>query len=434
MRIAVIGAGPSGITAAKNLLQAGLREVVVYDRNPEVGGNWIYSPEPSHSSVFETTHIISSRTLSEYEDYPWPQDACDYPGHLELRAYFQGYARHFGVVPLIRFRTEVRRAERAEEGRAWKLTLGSGEQERFDHLVVASGHHWDPRWPEYPGRFAGESIHSHDFKQAERFRGRRVLVIGGGNSACDIAVETARVSAATAISMRRGYYFVPKFLFGLPSDLMHARFEWIPRPLRAALLRVLLWASVGDFERYGLEKPDHEFMASHPVVNSELLYFIRHGRIRPRRDIARFDGHTVHFTDGRSEDYDVLIACTGFKISFPFFERSLVDFSSGPVPLYLRAFHPRIRNLFFVGLFQPVGCIWPLADLQAKLIANLLAGRYRLPEDVESRIRDLNEVTERTFMDTPRHTLEVDYHPFRRALLRQVPKDAPSFPREDLVS
>ena len=111
MRIAVIGAGPSGITAAKNLLQAGLRDVVVYDRNAEVGGNWIYSPEPSHSSVFETTHIISSRTLSEYEDYPWPKGTCDYPGHRELRAYFQGYARRFSVVPLIRFGTEVRRAE-----------------------------------------------------------------------------------------------------------------------------------------------------------------------------------------------------------------------------------------------------------------------------------------------------------------------------------
>lgn len=425
MRIAVIGAGPSGITAAKNLLQVGLRDVVVYDRNPEVGGNWIYSPEASHSSVFETTHIISSKSLSEYRDYPWPKDYADYPGHEQLKAYFQGYARRFSVTPLVRFGTEVAKAEPVEEGRGWRLTLGGGEIERFDHLVVASGHHWDPRWPDYPGRFEGHYLHSHDFKQAAPFRGQRVLVLGGGNSACDIAVETARVAATTAISMRRGYYFVPKLLFGIPSDVMHAKFEWVPRALRAPLFRALLRIDVGDFARYGLEKPDHEFLASHPVVNSELLYFIRHGRIHPRRDVSRFEGRTVHFEDGRAEDFDAVIACTGFKISFPFFDRSLVDFSSGAVPLYRRAFHPRLRNLYFVGLFQPIGCVWPLADLQGQLIANHITGRYHLPADLESRIRDENEAIARTFMDTPRHTIEVDYHPFRRALLREIPADAP---------
>jgi len=427
LRVAVIGAGPSGITAAKNLLQVGLSDVVVYDRNAEVGGNWIYSPEASHSSVFETTHIISSKSLSQYRDYPWPTDYADYPGHEELKAYFQGYAQRFGVTPLVRFGTEVAKAEPVEDGRAWRLTLGGGEIERFEHLVVASGHHWDPRWPDYPGRFEGEYLHSHDFKQAAAFRSQRVLVLGGGNSACDIAVETARTAAFTAISMRRGYYFVPKFLFGIPSDVMHAKFEWVPRALRAPLFRILLRIDVGDFARYGLEKPDHEFLASHPVVNSELLYFIRHGRIHPRRDVARFEGRTVHFKDGRSEDYDAIIACTGFRISFPFFDRSLVDFSSGAVPLYRRAFHPRLRNLYFVGLFQPIGCVWPLADLQGQLIANHITGRYSLPADMEARIRDENETIARTFMDTPRHTIEVDYHPFRRALLREIPRDAPDW-------
>jgi hypothetical protein len=429
MRVAVIGAGPSGIAAAKNLLQAGLREVVVFDKNAEVGGNWLYSPEPGHSSVFETTHIISSRSLSEYADYPLPPQSPDYPGHRELQAYFEGYARHFGVTPLIRFRTEVRSATPIEEGRAWRLVLGTGEAERFDHLVVASGHHWDPRWPDYEGHFEGEYLHSHTFKRAEPFRDRRVLVLGGGNSACDIAVETARVSAFTAISMRRGYYYIPKFMFGLASDALHERIVWLPRPLRVRLLRVLLKAMLGRFERYGLEPPDHEFMASHPVINSELLYFIRHGRIHPRRDVARFEGRFVHFKDGRAEEYDAVIAATGYKINFPFLAPSLVDFSRGKVPLYLRAFHPRIPNLFFVGLFQPLGCVWPLSDLQGKLVANRITGRYRLPEDMDARISEENDTITRTFMDTARHTIEVDYHPFRRALLRQVPKDAPDWPQ-----
>ncbi len=424
-RCCVIGAGPSGITAAKHLLQVGLRDVVVYDRNHRVGGNWVFDPGPSHSSVFETTHIISSKALSQYSDYPWPPGHADYPGHRELQAYFEGYARRFDVLPHVRFRTEVARVE--PDGEGWRVTLGDGTVERFDFVLVANGHHWDPRMPEYPGRFTGELIHSHAFKSAAPYRDRRVLVIGGGNSACDIAVETSRVSATTAISLRRGYYFVPKFLFGLPSDVLHSRILFLPRPLRARILEWLLRLFTGSFERYGLPKPDHRFLSSHPVVNSELLYFIRHGEIHPRPDVARFEGSAVHFVDGRSDDYDAVIAATGFRISFPFLDRSLVDFTSGTVPLYLRCFHPRLKSLFFIGLLQPIGCVWPLAELQGQLVANLIVGGYRLPADLESRIATETQTNLRTYMHTPRHSTEVDYEPFRKALLREIPRSAPGW-------
>jgi hypothetical protein len=424
-RCCVVGAGPSGIAAAKHLLQAGLRDVVVYDRGRKVGGNWAYDPGPSPSSVFETTHIISSRSLSEYSDHPFPAGAPDYPGHRELQAYFQSYARRFGVLPLVRFGTEVASAVPEREG--WTVTLGDGTAERFDFLIVASGHHSDPRMPEYPGRFTGELLHSHAFKTAAPFRGKRVLVIGGGNSACDIAVETSRVSAFTAISMRRGYHFVPKFLFGVPSDLLHSRIRFLPRGLRAWILEGLLRLLNGSFESYGLQRPDHRFLSSHPVVNSELLYFIRHGKIHPRADVRGFEENSVHFVDGVREHFDVVIAATGFRITFPFLDRALVDFETGAVPLYLRSFHPRYRSLFFVGLLQPIGCIWPLAELQGQLVANAIAGRYRLPADLESRIAAEVRRTERTFMGTPRHSTEVDYHPFRKALLDEIPQDAPAW-------
>jgi hypothetical protein len=403
----------------------GLRDVVVYDRGHRVGGNWVFDPGPSHSSVFETTHIISSRSLSEYSDHPFPPGVADYPGHRELQAYFEGYARRFGVLPHIRFGTEVVGA--SPDGEGWRVALSDGTAERFDFLLVANGHHWDPRMPDYPGRFTGELLHSHSFKSAAPFLGRRVLVIGGGNSACDIAVETSRVSAFTAISMRRGYHFVPKFLFGVPSDVLHSKILFLPRPLRARILEWLLRLFTGSFERYGLPRPDHRFLASHPVVNSELLYFIRHGRIHPRADVHRFEGTAVHFVDGRREPYDAVIAATGFRITFPFLDRSLVGFSTGSLPLYLRCFHPRYRSLFFIGLLQPVGCIWPLAELQGQLVANAIVGRYRLPADLESRIAAETRTTLRTFMPTPRHSTEVDYEPFRRALLREIPRDAPAW-------
>ncbi len=134
-RIGIIGAGPSGIAAAKNMLEAGLRNVIVFERNAEVGGNWVYSPRPSHSSVFETTHIISSKSLSEYEDYPMPAHYPDYPSHTQLKDYFQSYAKHFGVEPHIRFQCGVKKAEKTAEGK-WRVTLDDGAVELFDYQLA----------------------------------------------------------------------------------------------------------------------------------------------------------------------------------------------------------------------------------------------------------------------------------------------------------
>ncbi len=422
-RVCVIGAGPSGITAAKNLLQAGVENIVVYEKSDQVGGNWVYSPRLSHSSVFDTTHIISSKTMSEYCDYPMPADYPDYPSHRQLLAYFQGYVRDFGVEPYILFNCEVTQAEKQLD-ETWRITLADGTVEAFDFLLVCNGHHWDPRLPEYPGQFSGEFLHAHDFKSAAPFKDKRVLVIGGGNSACDIAVETSRVSAFTAISMRRGYYVVPKFFMGKPTDVFFASTAFWPRALRRFFGRILMQLAVGDLAAYGLERPEGSPLDSHPTVNSELLYFIRHGKIHPRRDIRRFDDQQVHFVDGRIEEYDVVIAATGFKITFPFFDRGFIDFSDGDVPLYLRMFQPAHPSLVFIGLFQPQGAIWPLADLQAKLAANYIAGRYHLPADMRERIEKDVQLVKTRYLNTPRHSTEIEYHPFYRALEREIPADA----------
>ena len=426
-RVAVIGAGPSGITALKNLLDAGI-DAVAFDANDRVGGNWIYSPSDSHSSVFETTHIISSRTLSEYADYPWSDhnDAvADYPSHAELADYFQGYARHFNLAPHIRFRTRITKALRRGD-QDWLLTIQSEagkEEQSFTHLVVANGHHWDPRMPNYPGTFQGEFLHSHQFKRAEPFRDKRVLVIGGGNSACDVAVETSRVSARTDLSWRRGYRIVPKFVFGKPSDVFAARNSWLPIGIRTKLSAGILRILIGPNSAYGLQEPDHAFGETHPTVNDELLYRIRHGKVHPKKDVARFEGAIVHFIDGSQADYDAVIACTGFRISHPFFDRDFIDYSEGPVPLHLKMLHPKYEDLFFVGLFQPLGCIWPLAELQAKIVARELTSAWRRPNDTGDRAKREQQKPHYRQLDTPRHTITVDYHAFERELLRELPKD-----------
>lgn len=422
-RVCIIGAGPSGITAAKNCLQVGLRNIVIYEKNDQVGGNWVYSPRLSHSSVFDTTHIISSKRMSQYADYPMPADYPDYPSHKQLLTYFQGYAEHFGVLPYIRFNTEVRSAEKQPD-ETWRITLGYGRVEHFDYLMVANGHHWHPRMPTYPGQFSGEMLHSHDYKTAAPFKDKRVLVIGGGNSACDIAVETSRVSAFTAISMRRGYYISPKFSMGKPSDVAAAPTAYLPDFLRLPILRLFYRINVGNLEDYGLERPQHDILQQHMTMNSELLYFLRHGTVHPRRDIARFEGSNVYFVDGRCEEYDTVIAATGFIITFPFFDKSFLDYSEGDVPLYLRVFHPDHPSLFFIGLVQPLGCIWPLADAQAQLAANFMVGHYQTPPDIRQRIQREVAGMKRQFIKAARHTIEVEYHKHLWALQRELPKTA----------
>jgi thioredoxin reductase len=425
-RVCVIGAGPSGITALKNLLDEGL-DVVAYDLNDRVGGNWIYSEDESHSSVFETTHIISSKTLSQYEDYPWDMhdpNTPDYPSHEQLANYFQTYAERFGLLDHIEFETYVEKAELIDG--SWHITIKQGGKSRtevFTDLVVCNGHHWNPRWPEYEGTFTGDYIHSHHFKKAEPFTGKRVLVIGGGNSACDVAVETSRVSKKTSVSMRRGYRIIPKFFFGKPSDIVGENMTWLPVKIRSFISQLLIGIFIGNNKRYGLQEPDHKFGETHPTINDELLYRIRHGKVHPKKDIQKFDGKTVHFVDGTSEEFDSIIACTGYQITHPFFEKSQIDYSEGPVPLYLRMMHPELDNLFFVGLFQPLGCIWPGAELQSKIIARQLVGKWSRPENIESLVKKEVENPHYRQLNTPRHTITVDYHLFKRELMKHLPED-----------
>lgn len=419
--VCVIGAGPSGITAAKNLLDQGL-EVTVFEQAAEVGGNWVFSDQPGHSSVFETTHIISSKTLSQYDDYPMPDDYPDYPSHRQLAAYFQGYARHFKLYTCIRFKTRVVSCSIGSEGK-WRIEIESNEGREikvFDALAVCNGHHWNPRMPEYPGNFSGRLMHSHAVKRFADFKDRRVLVIGGGNSACDVAVESSRVAERVDMSWRRGYWVVPKFMMGKPADVFSMRLHWLPHWLWQRLSALSLRFRIGSNSDYGLPVPEGPIGSHHPTINEDLFYTIRHGKIRPRPDVTRLDGNRVYFADGTFEQYDDIIACTGYVISHPFFEKNLIDYSEGEVPLWLKMMHPDIPSLYFIGLFQPLGCIWPGAELQSKIMARELAGKWQRPKDIHRRIRKELESPDYRQINTPRHTITVNYHRFRKRLIEQL--------------
>ena len=424
-RVCVIGAGPSGIAAAKNCLESGL-DVVVFEKNDKVGGNWVFNAKTGHSSVYENTHIISSKTWSVYEDFPMPDDYPDYPSHAQLQAYFESYARHFGVYDRIRFGTAVKHVTRDAAG-TWQVAFvdetGNERTETFDVLMVANGHHWDPKHPEYPGEFTGRYLHSHDFKSVdETWRGKNVLVIGGGNSACDVAVEAARVAGKVCLSMRSPQWFIPKFIFGKPADVFAARTPaWVPRKVKQQVLGCLLSALQGSYADYGLPVNTQPVLSHHPTLNSDVLDYIRHGRILPRPAIAALHGAEVEFVDGRREAFDIVCACTGFWTTFPFFDREFVDFKHAEkIPLYRKMMHADYDNLYFIGLFQPIGCIWPMADYQAKIACLEILGRYQRPKDMAAAIARETSNPHFAFSGGQRHAAEVDYLTFRGELAREL--------------
>jgi hypothetical protein len=425
-RVCVIGAGPSGLAAAKNCVAAGL-EVVVFEKNDRVGGNWVFDAATGHSSVYDNTHIISSKTWSSYEDFPMPDDYPDYPDHRRLQAYFTAYAKHFGVEERIRFRHAVTRVTRDNGTGIWSVACtdehGAPHVETFDVLMVANGHHWNPKYPEYPGSFDGRFLHSHDFKGIdESWRGKNVLVIGGGNSACDVAVESARVAGRVALSMRSPQWFVPKFIFGVPSDVFAARTpQWVPPKVKQWIFTRLLGVLQGSYANYGLPVNTQPALSHHPTLNSDVLDFIRHGRIAPRPAVAALHGKEIEFVDGRREAFDIVCACTGFWTTFPFFDRDFIDYQYvEKIPLFRKMMHPTYRNLYFIGLFQPVGCIWPLADHQARLACLEIAGAYRRPADLDAAIRHEIEHPHYRFGGGQRHAVEVDYFGLRRDLAREL--------------
>ncbi|MFA6303480.1 MAG: NAD(P)-binding domain-containing protein [Legionella sp.] len=422
-RICVIGAGPCGLTTVKNLQEQGLTNVCVFEKGAQIGGNWVYDENNEHSSIYETTHIISSRGWSQFEDFHMPWEYPDYPSHVQVLSYFQNYAKHFGLESFIQFNTSVLKANQTID-KKWLIVYENEKgihEEIFDYLFVANGHHWDPLLPTYPGTFTGEMMHAHAYKKSAQFKNKKVLVVGGGNSGCDIAVEISRQNPASYISLRRGYHIFPKFILGKPADSAFVKLRWLPAWLRQPIIAMTLKVVQGRYSKNKLMKPDCGPLEAHPTINSELMYFIRHGKIKVRPGIERFSDKTVYFTDGTAEEFDTVIFATGYKISFPFFDKQVLDFSEAlRVPLYRKMMHPDYENLYFIGLFQPQGCIWPLADFQAKIASRIIAGSLKRPKHLHAKIAKELKRPHYRFKAHTRHAIEVDYHQFRKELSRML--------------
>jgi dimethylaniline monooxygenase (N-oxide forming) len=419
----VIGAGSSGIAAAKKLNDAGI-PFDCFEKSDKVGGNWVFGNRNGMSSAYRSLHINTSRARMEYAEFPMPASYPDFPHHTQIADYFDSYVEHFGFRDSITFETGVERAERGADG-VWDVTLEGGETRRYDALLVANGHHWDPRWPEprFPGEFDGVEMHAHHYVDNTDFRDKNVAVLGMGNSAMDIAVESSQVANRVFLAARRGAHVIPKYLFGRPLDQMGLS-PRVPWAVRQNILEGIIKATTGDMERYGLPKPDHRIGEAHPTISSEILSRLYHGEITPKPNIERLEGDSVRFTDGSVERVDAIVYCTGYKVTFPFFDESFLSAPDNDLPLYRRVFHPGVPDAFFIGLLQPLGAIMPLAEAQGGWIAEYLRGDYALPPGPELR-RDMKRERDRMFkryVASKRHTMQVDYDDYLLDLDRELRK------------
>ena len=421
-KVCVIGAGSSGIASCQVLHTRGI-DFDCFEKGSGVGGNWRYQNDNGMSSAYASLFINTSRKMMEYASYPMPDDYPDYPHHTEIAAYFDDYVDHFGFRDRISFNTEVTSVEPNGDG-SWKVAIGDGEERDYDAVLVANGHHWDPKLPEppFPGQdsFAGEQLHAHWYREPdERFTGKRVLVLGIGNSATDISVETSRVSEITYLAMRRGAHVIPKYLGGKPTDAYAPEWaSYLPFKVTRTMLMRQLKQIQGSMEDYGLPKPDHKLGEAHPTVSSDLLPRIGHGRIKPKPNIARIDGGTIHFVDGTSAEVDTIVWCTGYRITFPFFESEVIDTTGNHVPLFRRVVHPERPGLYFIGLVQPLGAIMPIAERQSEWIADVLEGRAALadPTTMRTEISEEEAAMRERYVASTRHTIQVDYRPYMRLL------------------
>ena len=370
-QIALIGAGPSGLAAARNLQKLGL-PFQGFEAYSDVGGLWnIANPR---STVYESAHLISSKRMTEFTEFPMDDDVADYPSHRELQRYFAAYADRFALREHFRFGCRVTAVEPIGDGAAplWRLrwTEGDGAERsaEFKAVVIANGTLAEPNMPRFDGNFSGELLHTSAYKSAEVFKGKRVLIIGAGNSGCDIAVDAVHQAASVDISVRRGYYFVPKYVLGKPADTIGGKLTLPPWLKQALDSRILQWFT-GDPVRFGFPKPAYKMYESHPVVNSLILHHLGHGDIHVRPDVARFDGRTVHFKDGTARDYDLVMAATGYQLHYPFIDRALLNWQGMAPRLFLNIFSPKFTNLAVVGMVEASGLGWQGRYEQAELVA-----------------------------------------------------------------
>lgn len=425
-RYCVIGAGAGGLAAAKNLMQIGV-QVDVIERESALGGVW--NPSNPRSPAYRSVHLITSKRWIEYTDFPIPEHFPTYLGLQDAYSYLSAYARWSGVDRHVELGRTVEHVDRGDADPRWLVRLDGGEVRRYGGVVIANGHNSTPFMPTFEGHFDEEIIHAAQYVEPSIFKDRRVLVIGGGTSGADIGVEASQQARATFLSVRRGCYYWPKYMLGMPVDEFYERVLALrmPRPLVRWGAGKLLRASIpADPASYGLPRPPHKLLEEHFVINSSLLYQLGHGRICAKPAVAYLEGDGVWFTDGSREDIDLIVCATGYQqTELPFIDRRHLNWTDDIPELHLHMFHPDYDNLFVIGLFQTSTGNWQIMDYQARAMAAFVYWMEHDPDRVRSLRRAKGEPRFGPalsggiqFYRSNRHRLQVDHVTLRRELQR----------------
>lgn len=429
-RVAIIGGGSSGLTSIKCCLDEGL-EPTCFERSEDIGGLWRFKEEDEEgrASIYNSVIINTSKEMMCFSDYPIPDNYPNYMHNSKIMNYFQSYAEHFGLLKYIQLKTSVvsikKRPDFNTTGQWDIITEKEGKQESaiFDAILVCSGHHTFPNLPldTFPGieKFKGQYFHSRQYKYPQPFNGKRIIVVGFGNSGVDLAVELSSVAKQVFLSTRRGAWVVNRVCDeGFPLDVvLFSRFNNLLRHLLTENM-VNNWAENRmnmrfNHANFGV-KPRHRLNHQHPTINDDLPNRIISGKILMKANVKRFTETSAIFEDGSvEEDIDVVFFCTGYSFSFPFFDDSVIQVSSNKTTLYRMVFPPKLEKttLAFIGLVQPIGAIMPISELQARWATRVFKGLIKLPssKDMMMECTKRKEMMEKRYVDSPRHTIQVDY-------------------------
>lgn len=425
-RVAIIGAGACGLTTAKYLLQAGF-DVTLFEIGSQIGGMWCYNNDSGRSSAYRTLHINTSRGVTRFSDYDFDEQTQPFPDHFDMHRYLVAYAGHFGVTPRIRFNSEVKQVRpRFAPGREtprWEVELASGAAEPFDAVIVASGHLTKPMHSAQLQAFGGEYLHSHDYREPEPFVGKRVCVVGVGNSACDIVSDICVTSPRAVLVARSGVVILPKLMFGRAfTDITaHIQHPWLPRGLRQRIIRFLVWLVHGDMTKLGFKRPTE---LTHVTSNATVVTDIAYRRIEVKQGITAVEGKRISFADGTSEEFDTLIAATGYEIDLDFIPPEVLAVKDNSLPLYLRMVPPDWPGLFFLGFFNTDTALNMVFEHQARWVREILLDNARLPppDAMHRAVAERAAWYGSRYKHTARHTIEEEHVHYlsdlRRAMKR----------------
>ncbi len=416
-RFAVVGAGAGGLCAAKNLVAQGF-EVTIFEVGSHIGGLWVYENDSGLSPAYRSLHINSEARVSCFRDFPFPAGISLYPDHFEMKRYFEAYAAHFDLTRRIRFQSRVSAIEPTAEGT--KVRLENGAEEVFDGVVVATGHQSIPRHPPEVASFTGEYLHAHSYRVPEQFTGKRVMVIGPGNSGVDIAADICTVTARTVLCARSPVLIMPRMMFGVPNSRTLGKIEkpWVPWALRIWARAFLTRMFHGSMEQWGFRTPKTR---THPISHPTLISHIAWERVVVKPGIRSIEGQDVTFVDGSTETFDSIIAATGYVTQFPYLPAGTSPLSGTRLDLYNRIVHPSLPGVYFIGFFDVSGgSNIRMMDDQGEYIAGIASGKIKLPtrDAMLAAIAEDHAFAAKQFPDSPRYGLELDPYRYRKRLAR----------------